>query len=101
MEGRDLGSFVFPNAEIKFYLDCSIQERAKRRFLEEQQKSDNVSLSDIENQIAKRDFIDKTRPIAPLVVPKNAIIIDSSNMTIEQVLNKMFDIVQIEREKHY
>ena len=100
MEGRDLGSFVFPNAEIKFYLDCSIKERARRRFLEEQQKNSVVSLAEIEDQIAKRDHIDKTKPIAPLVVPKNAIIIDSSNLTIEQVLKEMFDIVQIELKKH-
>lgn len=100
MEGRDLGSFVFPNAEIKFYLDCSIQERARRRFLEEQQKKNNISLSEIEEQIAKRDLIDKTRTIAPLIVPKNAIIIDSSTLTIEEVLNVMFDFVQTKLTKH-
>ena len=100
MEGRDLGSFVFPNAEIKFYLDCSIKERARRRFLEEQQKNNTVSLSEIEEQIAKRDHIDKTKPIAPLVVPNNAIIIDSSTLTIEEVLNVMFDFVQTKLTKH-
>lgn len=89
MEGRDLGSFVFPDADFKFYLDCSIKERAKRRFLEEKAKNSTISLSEIEKQIEERDYLDKTRPIAPLVVPNNAIIIDSTNMTINQVVTAM------------
>lgn len=89
MEGRDLGSFVFPNAEMKFYLDCSIKERAKRRFNEEQAKNNNVSLEEIEQQIAERDYLDKSREIAPLVCPKDAIIIDSSNLTIDEVVLEM------------
>ena len=94
LEGRDLGSFVFPNAEIKFYLDCSIKERARRRYLEEVSKKNTITLEEIEKQIEKRDITDKTKKIAPLVVPKNAIIIDSSTLTIEQVLNKMISFVK-------
>ena len=89
VEGRDTGSHVFPNAEIKFYLDCSIKERAKRRFLEEKAKNSNITLEKIEQQIAERDHLDKSREIAPLVVPKNAIIIDSSNLSIEQVVETL------------
>ena len=89
MEGRDLGSFVFPNAEFKFYLDCSIEERARRRFKEEQAKNSNETLDEIYKQIAERDYLDKTREIAPLVCPNDAIIIDSSNLSIEEVVNLM------------
>ena len=74
IEGRDIGSHVFPNAEIKFYLDCDAKERAKRRFLEEKAKNSNITLAEIMAQIIERDKLDKERSIAPLVVPKNAII---------------------------
>lgn len=94
MEGRDLGSHVFPNAEFKFYLDCSIKERAKRRFLEEQSKNSNITLSEIEKQIEERDYLDKTREIAPLVVPNNAIIVDSTNKTIDEVVQTMQNKVE-------
>lgn len=94
MEGRDLGSFVFPNAEIKFYLDCSVKERAKRRFKEEKEKNSTITLKEIEKQIAERDRIDKSREIAPLVIPKNAIVIDSTNLTIENVVEIMCDYIK-------
>ena len=74
VEGRDIGSHVFPNAELKFYLDCNAKERAKRRFLEEKAKNPNITIDEIEAQIIERDKLDKEREIAPLVVPKNAII---------------------------
>ncbi len=89
MEGRDLGSHVFPNAEVKFYLDCSIKERARRRFFEEQAKNSDITLEEIEEQIAERDYLDKTREIAPLVVPKNAIMVDSTNLSIDEVVEKL------------
>ena len=94
MEGRDLGSHVFPNADIKFYLDCSIEERAKRRYNEEKIKGNNVSLKEIEKQIKERDFIDKNREIAPLVVPDGAIVVDSTNLTIDEVIKKMLAEIQ-------
>ena len=94
MEGRDIGSFVFPNAEHKFYLDCNIEERAKRRYKEEVLKNPKISFEDMKNEIAKRDYIDKTKKIAPLVVPENAIIIDSTNLTIEQVADKILSHIK-------
>ena len=99
MEGRDLGSFVFPNAEVKFYLDCSIEERARRRFLEEQEKHTNVTFEEIKEQIFERDELDKNREIAPLVVPKDAIIVDSTHLSIEEVVNEMK--TYIENKKQY
>ncbi|MBR6778670.1 MAG: (d)CMP kinase [Clostridia bacterium] len=89
IEGRGIGSEVLPNAEFKFYLDCSIKERAKRRFLEEQAKNSIITLEEIEKQIAERDHLDKTREITPLVIPNGAIIIDSTNLTIPQVVETM------------
>lgn len=95
MEGRDLGSFVFPHAEIKFYLDCSIAERARRRFIEEQAKNTPITLDEIYEQIAKRDYLDKNREIAPLVVPKDAIIIDSTNLSVDEVVNEMKSYIKL------
>lgn len=94
MEGRDLGSFVFPNADYKFYLDCSLNERARRRYLEEKAKNNNVSLKEITEQLAERDKLDKTREVAPLIIPKGAIIIDSTNKNADQVVNCMFDTIK-------
>lgn len=95
IEGRDIGSFVFPNAEFKFYLDCDVKERAKRRFKEEQLKGTNVTLKAIETRLIERDKQDKERKVAPLVVPKGAIIIDSSKLSIEQVANKMLSHIKL------
>ena len=94
IDGRDTGSFVFPNADYKFYLDCSIKERAKRRFKEEQQKNPSITLEEIEKQLAKRDEMDKNRKLAPLVIPENAIIIDSSNLNLEQVVQEVLKHIE-------
>ncbi|MBQ9796028.1 MAG: (d)CMP kinase [Clostridia bacterium] len=93
IEGRDVGSHVFPNAQIKFYLDCSVQERARRRFLEEKTKNSLITIDEIEQQIKKRDDMDKNRDIAPLIVPTDAIIIDSTTLTIDEVVEKMLSYV--------
>lgn len=95
VDGRDIGSYVFPNSDFKFYLDCDVKVRAKRRFLEEKQKNSKITLEEIENQIKERDFIDKTKKIAPLIVPENAIIIDSSNLSIDEVVNKISSYITI------
>ncbi len=86
IDGRDIGSVVFPNAEFKFYLDCSAHERAKRRFLEEQAKGNFVTLQEIEAQILARDEFDMHKKISPLVVPTGAIIVDSTNLSIDEVV---------------
>ena len=95
IEGRDIGSHVFPNAEIKFYLDCDAKERAKRRYLEEKAKNSNVSLEEILSQIVERDKLDKERTIAPLVVPKNAIIVDSTGKTINEVVDNLLKNINL------
>lgn len=93
MEGRNLGSFCFPDAKYKFYVDCDVKERAVRRFNEMKQKGIDVDLETIYNQTIERDNLDKTREVAPLVVPKNSVLLDSTHLTPEQVAQKIVDIV--------
>jgi CMP/dCMP kinase len=92
-EGRDMGTVVFPDAEIKFYLDASPQERAKRRYEEMVCKGERVSLRSIENDMLRRDLQDRSRSIAPLVVPADAVIVDSSHLSITQVVDFMISVV--------
>ena len=81
---------MFPDAEYKFYLDCDVKERAKRRYNEEKLKNSNITYNEIKKQLIERDIFDKTRKIAPLVIPKNAIMINSTNLTIDEVVEEMF-----------
>ena len=86
MDGRDIGSFVLPDANIKIYLTASSQVRAKRRFDELSAKGINCELSAIKEDIEKRDYQDMNREISPLVQAKDAVLIDTSYMVIEQVV---------------
>ena len=88
--GRDIGSVVLPNAELKIFLTASIEERAKRRFYERK----NGSLDEIENSIKKRDLIDSTRKVAPLKIPKKAIVIDTENKNIDTVCQEIIKMVK-------
>ena len=83
-EGRDIGTVVFPNAQLKFYMDCSIEERAKRRSLEYSEKNVDSDLEDIKRQIAVRDERDKTRAHAPLKMAEDAILIDTTRLSKEE-----------------
>ena len=93
MEGRNLGSFCFPDAKYKFYVDCDVKERAKRRYKEMIEKGVDVEFETIYNQTVERDNLDKTRAVAPLVVPKNSVMIDSTYLTPDQVAEKIVKIV--------
>lgn len=97
-EGRDLTTVVFPNAEVKIYLTASIEERARRRQIELSEKGYNLSLEQVMNETAKRDELDKTREHSPLKVANDAIIIDTTNMSIEQVVSAILDIVKRSQE---
>ncbi len=90
IEGRDIGTVVFPDAERKFYLDASPQERTRRRHKEMVEKGQEVSLEDIADNIRTRDKIDSTRECAPLRRAEDAIYIDTTDMTIEQVVEALF-----------
>lgn len=98
MEGRDIGTVVFPNADVKIYLDASPEERAKRRMKQNEEKGINSSYEEVLKNIMDRDKRDSTRDIAPLKKAKDAIYIDSTNMIIEEVVDKIVEIVR-ERKK--
>lgn len=94
MDGRDIGTTVLPDAEVKIFLVASVKERALRRFCEDQAKGIKVDLSELEKEIALRDKKDSTRLISPLVQAKDAIKVDTTSLTIEQVVAKIMEIIK-------
>lgn len=88
-EGRDQGSVVFKNADFKFYLDASPEERAKRRYAELRAKGEKTTLKKVLRDITQRDQRDMSRDCSPLVIPEGAIVIDTTNLTIRQVVNRI------------
>lgn len=86
MDGRDIGSVVLPNAEFKFYLDASSEERAKRRYLQNIERGKEVPYEDILKDIEIRDELDKTREVDPLVICEDAVVLDTSDMNIDDVV---------------
>ncbi len=94
MDGRDIGTVVFPRAEMKFFLDASPEERGRRRWQELRDKGMPVDLATITSEIRTRDEQDSMRHIAPLRKADDALAIDSSAMTIEGVLNEMLTLIE-------
>jgi len=97
LNGRDIGTVVFPNADIKFFLTASPDERAQRRFQEEKLLHPEVSLSETLADMTERDRRDSTRADSPLKVADDAIVIDSTGLSIKQVLEKMLAEIQARR----
>lgn len=97
MDGRDIASYVLPNADLKIYLTASTEERASRRYLELKEKGIEVSLDEVKKDIETRDYRDMNRDIAPLKQVEDAILIDSSKLGIEEVVEKIMNLVNIER----
>ena len=89
MDGRDIGTVVFPDAQVKFYLDASPEERGKRRYLELKEKGMAVNLARITSEIRERDHQDSMRAIAPLKKADDAVLIDATSLSIQQVLDRM------------
>lgn len=89
MEGRDITTVVFPNADYKFYLDATVEERAKRRLLQNQEMGINTSLEEIIENIKYRDYNDMHKPVGSLIKTDDQIYIDSTNMTIDEVVNEI------------
>ena len=87
MDGRDIGTNVLPDADLKIYLTASVEVRAKRRYDELIEKGQEADLAVIEEDIKKRDHQDMTRDIAPLKQAEDAVLVDSSGMTIEEVVD--------------
>ncbi|MEK7841304.1 MAG: (d)CMP kinase [Deltaproteobacteria bacterium] len=94
MEGRDIGTVVFPDADVKFYLDASAEIRGKRRYLELKEKGSDISLTEVIDEVKARDEQDSTRALSPLKKADDAIHIDTSNMEIEDVVKKMVELIE-------
>ena len=99
MEGRDIGTTVFPNADVKIYLDATPEERAKRRMIQNQEKGVETSYEEVLENIKDRDYRDSNREIAPLRKAEDAIYIDSSDMTIEEVVDKVITLIKEKYKK--
>jgi len=98
MDGRDIGTVVLPNANLKIYLSASSKVRAKRRYLELLEKGQtDLDINDIEDEIIKRDEADMNREISPLKQADDAYYLDSSDMTLEEVVSKILSMVKEER----
>lgn len=94
LEGRDTTTAVFPDARYKFYLGASIEERAKRRFKELQSLGIKISLKEVEDDARRRDISDKRRKVGPLRIAKDAIYIDTTKMSIEEVVRTMLNKIK-------
>lgn len=92
MDGRDIGTCVLPHADVKVYLTASIETRAKRRYQELQEKGEDCNLEEIAHDIEERDRRDMTREIAPLKQAEDAVLVDSSDMTIAEVVKTIVDL---------
>ncbi len=90
-DGRDMGTVVFPNAEVKIFLTADAEERAKRRYLELKEKGSNVKLDALLSDLRERDERDKNRSVAPLIPADDAYVIDSTDLTISQVLEAVLN----------
>lgn len=93
MDGRDIGTTVFPNADIKIFVTASPEVRAQRRFLEYQQQGKNIPLDEVLKNVNKRDYIDSHRAYSPLRKADDAIEVDNSNMNLEETVNKVMEII--------
>ena len=98
MDGRDIGTVVFPDAELKIFMNSSAETRAKRRYYELLEKGDEVSYEDVLRNVQERDYIDSHRKDSPLVKAQDAIEIDNSNLTREEQFNKVLQLVSMTME---
>ena len=92
MDGRDIGTVVLPKADLKIYLTASVGQRAKRCWKELQEKGDNTTLETISKQIAQRDYADMHREIAPLRQAEDAILVDTSDMTLDESIETVYHL---------
>lgn len=97
MDGRDIGTYVLPDAEFKVFLTASVDERARRRYAELCEKNQCVTFDDVKNDIIYRDKNDSEREFAPLRKAEDSVLVDSTDMSIDDVISKILDLV---KEKH-
>ncbi|MFI3618776.1 (d)CMP kinase [Enterococcus avium] len=94
MDGRDIGTTVLPQAEVKIFLVASVDERAQRRYKENQEKGIEMDFEAIKEAIAKRDYLDSHREVSPLIQAEDAELVDTNGMSIEQVVTKIKEVIQ-------
>lgn len=94
MDGRDIGTTVLPNAEVKIFLVASVHERAVRRFKENIEKGIDTPLDVLEKEIEERDYKDSHRKISPLTQAKDAVLVDTTSLSIEEVVAKIMEIIE-------
>ena len=94
MDGRDIGTLILPNAQLKIYLTASVHTRALRRFQELVQRGEACSLEEIERDIEERDYRDMHRETAPLKQAEDAVLVDSSDMTVEEVVERIVTLAK-------
>ncbi len=100
MEGRDIGTVVLPDAKYKFYLDASFDERVERRLAEMRAKGHPVTHAEVADDLKQRDHTDKTRKVGPLKKAEDAVLIDTTDLTIEEVVDKIAGYVQGSKKKN-
>lgn len=94
MEGRDICTYVFPNADVKIYLEASLEERVNRRYKENLEKGIKMSLDEVRNNIEMRDANDKTKEVGALKLAPDSIIVDTTNKTIDEVVVEIINIIK-------
>jgi cytidylate kinase len=99
-EGRDIGTVIFPGAEVKVYLDASVTERARRRFEELRASGRNVSMEETVNELMERDRRDSERDLAPLCRAADAVAVDSSALTADAVAERVMHLIRLQLEKN-
>ena len=94
MDGRDIGTTVFPDAALKIFMTADILIRVERRYKEMHDKNPNITLEEVKNNLSHRDYIDSNREVSPLKMAKDAILIDNSHLTMEEQLTIALDLVE-------
>lgn len=94
MEGRDICTYVFPNANVKIYLEASLEERTNRRYKENLEKGINMSLEEVRNNIEMRDANDKAKEVGALKLAPESIVVDTTNKTIDEVVQEIINIIK-------
>ena len=101
VEGRDIGSVIMPNADLKLFFTCSVKEKAKRRLKEFQNKKKRINLIEVKKALIQRDKEDTKRKISPLIMTKNSVLVDTTKLTIKQMEAKLINLVRKAINKKY
>ena len=94
VEGRDIGTVVLPNAQLKIFLTASLEVRVERKLMEYQKRGLNVSREEVEKELISRDKQDSKRSVSPLKPAEDAVVIDTTNMSVNEVLQKILELVE-------